>query len=87
MPRGEEWPFLLHHSLDSSPLELSPGGLGGDGLASDGNELLGDIYGSFSFLGGDNATGMVNVGIREFEWVASFEFLGSGKMFVMDIVS
>lgn len=27
---------------------------------------------------------MANVGIREFDWAAAFEFLGSGKMFLMD---
>ena len=71
MPLLKQGPLLLHHSLQPTLSEISPGSLCREGLSNDGRKGFGGIHSSIS-LGRDEKMGcMPDIGSREFWWMTS----------------
>ena len=68
---AEHGPLLLHHCFVTSLLQFQADSLRGEGLIGDGLEKFGDLCGVFSLSRVNKATGMANISVREFGWMAT----------------
>jgi len=81
MVPAKHGPLLLHHCFPTSLLQLQADSLSREALIGDVLEQFGDLCGVVSLSRANEATGMVNISVREFGWTATMGVRSIRTMF------